>query len=153
MKNIYDHDSRIRIMKRPGEKPRGANACRNTGIENAAGDFVAFLDSDDEWQPGHLETSLNLARKTRAFRGCYSGAIIKRGKYPFIEKSRAIRPEETHFDFLLKAGFAPTPSLFITGRRHLKSVLTNSCRGTRTGTFLSGLAGSLIGHIMKPAIS
>ena len=32
----------------------GAGAARNAGIAAAGGDFIAFLDSDDEWVPGKL---------------------------------------------------------------------------------------------------
>jgi len=33
----------------------GAYAARNTGLEHAQGDFIAFYDSDDLWYPHHLE--------------------------------------------------------------------------------------------------
>ena len=33
----------------------GVGVARNLGVETAASDFVAFLDSDDFWQPEHLE--------------------------------------------------------------------------------------------------
>ena len=33
------------------EENRGANAARNTGIEESTGDAVAFLDDDDYWKP------------------------------------------------------------------------------------------------------
>ncbi|AGB38422.1 glycosyl transferase [Natronococcus occultus SP4] len=40
----------------------GANAARNRGIERASGEFVSFLDSDDELAPTHLERVLEAFR-------------------------------------------------------------------------------------------
>jgi glycosyltransferase involved in cell wall biosynthesis len=37
------------------ETNQGASATRNTGIAHAKGDFIAFLDDDDEWLPTKLE--------------------------------------------------------------------------------------------------
>jgi hypothetical protein len=38
------------------EQNLGEGAARNTGIEAACHDWVALLDCDDEWLPGHLAT-------------------------------------------------------------------------------------------------
>lgn len=37
-------------------------AARNTGIREASSDFVALLDGDDEWLPGHLENAADTMR-------------------------------------------------------------------------------------------
>jgi glycosyltransferase involved in cell wall biosynthesis len=50
-------DNRIIIKK---SMNRGAPAARNMGIRIAKGDFIAFLDSDDEWMLNKLEKQYNL---------------------------------------------------------------------------------------------
>ncbi|SFR88850.1 Glycosyl transferase family 2 [Halomicrobium zhouii] len=55
----YD-DERLRVVEH--ETNQGANAARNTGIQEAEGEYVAFLDSDDEWRPRKLERQLDRVR-------------------------------------------------------------------------------------------
>jgi glycosyltransferase involved in cell wall biosynthesis len=38
------------------ESNAGVGRARNDGIDAASGDWIALLDSDDEWMPQHLET-------------------------------------------------------------------------------------------------
>jgi glycosyltransferase involved in cell wall biosynthesis len=49
-------DPRVRYVRH--ERNRGLPAVRNTGVRNAAGEFIAFLDDDDEWRDDKLEKQL-----------------------------------------------------------------------------------------------
>ncbi len=50
-------DGRIRLLRH--ERNQGASAARNTGIAAATSDWIALLDSDDEWEPEKLARQLN----------------------------------------------------------------------------------------------
>lgn len=48
-----DRDSRVRVLHLPENV--GLGRARNAGLEQASGDYVLFLDSDDHYTPGLLE--------------------------------------------------------------------------------------------------
>lgn len=50
--------NQIKIIEHTENK--GLSASRNTGIKNAAGNFIAFLDADDEWKSEFLATIKSL---------------------------------------------------------------------------------------------
>ncbi len=54
-------DNRFIVLERKKfNKPKGANACRNIGLEQAKGDFIIFFDSDDLMTQNHLSTKVKL---------------------------------------------------------------------------------------------
>lgn len=57
-RKIVEHftDDRIRYIYM--EKNGGASRARNEGIRQAKSEFIAFLDSDDEWMPRKLEKQM-----------------------------------------------------------------------------------------------
>ena len=53
-------DNRVHyIYQRNG----GVSSARNTGICNAKGEYVCFLDADDLWKPNHLKVIFDLVNK------------------------------------------------------------------------------------------
>ena len=54
------NDARLRLLPLPARV--GGSETRNTGVRNARGQWVAFLDDDDEWLEHKIELQLALAR-------------------------------------------------------------------------------------------
>ncbi len=48
----------VRVIRR--DQNQGASAARRTGIQEARGDLIAFLDSDDLWEPGKLQAQVDM---------------------------------------------------------------------------------------------
>ncbi|MDG5818739.1 glycosyltransferase [Natronococcus sp. A-GB7] len=75
----------------------GANAARNRGIERATGEFVSFLDSDDELAPTHLERVLESFREgPEQVRGVYTSYRKRRdgAVYDVIRAQKRVTLED-----------------------------------------------------------
>tara|TARA_B100001093_G_C26857563_1_gene1028188 strand:- start:7145 stop:8002 length:858 start_codon:yes stop_codon:yes gene_type:complete len=55
-------DSRIRYIRHSSNK--GLAQSRNTGMKNSNGEFIAFLDDDDEWLPDKIKEQLNVFKNS-----------------------------------------------------------------------------------------
>jgi len=55
-----------RISYYPNLRKKGADGARNTGILKSNGDYLSFLDDDDEYMPDKIEMSLKALEKTKA---------------------------------------------------------------------------------------
>lgn len=56
-------DARFQYHKRPVNRPKGANACRNYGFEVSKGEFVNWFDSDDLVAIDFLEIKSNILKE------------------------------------------------------------------------------------------
>ena len=71
-------DRRIRVIVQPERKMVGA--ARNVGWRSSGADWIAFLDSDDEWLPEKTERQMALLAKSEAV-ACFTGLKCKVDHY------------------------------------------------------------------------
>ena len=86
---------------------RDVAAARNTGIRLATGDWVAFLDDDDEWRPEKIERQVEGVHQSGA------GAIYTGIEHRHNGRTTAIKSPEITGDItkqLLQRNFIGTPS-------------------------------------------
>lgn len=55
VRSLAETDQRIKLVTQDW---KGASVARNTGLAAASGEFITFLDSDDQWTPDYLRVSL-----------------------------------------------------------------------------------------------
>ena len=79
----YAGEPRVRYVQH--ECNKNGSAARNTGVKNALGDWIAFLDDDDEYLPYKIESQINaLKGRSEEWACCYSKyATRKPGEKPF----------------------------------------------------------------------
>ncbi|TRX57940.1 glycosyltransferase family 2 protein [Thalassomonas sp. M1454] len=62
-----------KLIKVIHQENQGQSIARNNGINNATGEYIAFLDSDDIYQPNIIETLLSLYKQNPEAAFVYSG--------------------------------------------------------------------------------
>ncbi len=117
------NDPRIKLLSTP-QNSGGPGLPKNIGIRNATGEYVAFLDHDDEWLPEKLEKQLKVFEKSKDKKlglvTCYiniknatDGKTIS--KYHSMHKNNSL-------DNLLQYNFLNTSSCVLTKLKILKGV-------------------------------
>jgi glycosyltransferase involved in cell wall biosynthesis len=117
------HDSRLRVTTL-AQSVGGASA-RNAGVEAAQGEWIAFLDDDDEWLPSKIERQLKRAANcacTEPIVSCRFTARTNGGEQAWPVRLPGV--DEGMSDYLLvrsgagrTEGFVATPT--ILARRSL----------------------------------
>jgi len=89
LRRYADRDARIRIIT---QENQGVSAARNAGLDAAKGEWIAFVDSDDEVMPDIWETSLAEVRDEDAV--CFSIEELR------IENGKSTPVNSGYFDIL-----------------------------------------------------
>lgn len=76
--NLIQQYEKITYLK---QENLGVSAARNLGLEKASGEFIAFLDSDDEWQSDKLQKQVDFLQNNPSLKWVYSDETwIRSGK-------------------------------------------------------------------------
>lgn len=110
-------DPRVRLFETPESLTAGG--ARNAGADQAKGEWVAFLDDDDEWLPDKLARQLALAAsRDSTLVTCLSRIVTSTGSYvrPKAVYDGSVPIDEYLFDRRRLFGgssFIGTPSFFL----------------------------------------
>lgn len=121
-------DQRVRYVH---QENQGLSAARNTGILAAKGEYLAFLDADDEWECRFLERCVTTLDSNPKVAGVYTFNyhIDEEGRR-LPRQAGEIVPSEELYERLLQGGFFPPCAVLV------RTVIVQ-----RLGLFDTGLQG------------
>lgn len=83
----YKVDERVKVFHTDN---RGLSAARNLGLDNAVGDWIGFVDSDDWIEPDMYSSLIKRAEETGADVvecGCYTDFATTSNKHPSLQRT------------------------------------------------------------------
>ncbi|MCB0391222.1 MAG: glycosyltransferase [Bdellovibrionales bacterium] len=80
-------DSRVHWLTLPSNK--GVSTARNKGIEQSKYDWIALIDSDDEWLPNKLEEQINFIERHPSYQFVHCDEI-------WIRRGQRVNPHKKH---------------------------------------------------------
>ena len=110
-------DSRIRYLRH--ESNQGVSKTRNTALQNARGQYVAFLDSDDLWKPDKLEKQLAFMKEQGAS-FCYCACRVIGQDGQSAGKTRYVPPSRNYGE-LLKGNVIPCLTV-VLDRKQIQNI-------------------------------
>jgi glycosyltransferase involved in cell wall biosynthesis len=114
---LKERESLQNVTLLKNESNRGPSYSRNIGLEKSTGDYIAFLDSDDDWHPQKIEIQIEMMQRTKS-KIC--GTVHKNITQTELDNSKQIQYSMQDINYsiiswpkiLFKTPFA-TPSVVI----------------------------------------
>lgn len=129
-RELAEYNGRLRVIE---QERAGQAAARNITARDACGEYIAFLDADDQWLPGKLRRCVEVLDSDRNCALVYSDAsVVDSDGAP--QASAVVRPETAHapsMNELLERMWPILPSTVLMRREVFE----------RTGGFVPELAG------------
>ena len=103
LQSYIEKDPRFLFYKRPEDRPKGANACRNYGFDLCRGDFVNWFDSDDVMLPDKLKLQINALKENEKapYCICQSSWFDKEENRTLGLRSKEITSKNRFEDYIL----------------------------------------------------
>lgn len=92
---------------------QGGGAARNRGIDMASGEFIAFLDSDDEWMKDKLLIQVKEAKANPGYLLSCQSLVFHGSGQGVLPQNLNVPPSVSEYLFI-ENGWLPTPSFFIS---------------------------------------
>lgn len=96
-----EKDNRIRVIQ--NEKNQGVASVRNWGIQLAGGQYIAFLDSDDNWHSDKLQAQISWMKEQDCDFSCTAYEMVDDADQ-YI-KTRMINHQKISLEDLLKENY------------------------------------------------
>lgn len=157
---VKNYENHVKYIFQPNQ---GSSSARNFGIDKAKGDWIAFLDSDDEWIETHLENfikTIKIYPEIKWYSAPFKMLCQKSKKIIFKVKNNHLKDINKHgiFDDYMTAfppkAYISSPTMIIHKSVFKKVGLFNTTKKTAEDLdmwFRIGLIFPRIGYTFEEA--
>ena len=151
IKKYEKEDSRIRLIDL--KENSGAAIARNTGMEEAKGKYIAFLDADDLWENTKLKKQIEFMQKN-GYEFTFTGYEFADEKGNKIGKVVKV-PEKLNYKQALKNTTIFTSTVIFNVAKKKKKLISmpNVRRGQDTATWWKVLKTGIIAYGLQESLS
>lgn len=95
------------------QENRGPTAGKNSGMQKARGEYIAFLDDDDLWLPEKLAKQVEVLENNRELAFACSGSYVINAKGEIIDEWKKVTQNQETFSNLYEANFVFTLTVMV----------------------------------------